>query len=165
MKQLRQSKRVVFSRWAPVVDDSLFALGVEVDSADVPRHLVEADVVEPLETGPRDGADAMVWNQKVLLPPHEDILPLCKVLVREVGLLGRLRQRAPCVEARPMLHVYLVVRTPVGVFRLERVLVSNDFAFEVCRESGMIVGQACRRAQLRVSPCPVLTTHSRHIVP
>ena len=88
MKRLRQSKR----RSSHIVGWNgiclLFALGVKVDAADVARYLVEADVIEAFEASPGDGPHAVVRDQEVFFPTHEDVLPLSKVLVGEVGFPG-----------------------------------------------------------------------------
>lgn len=109
----------------------LLALGVEIDAVDVPRDLVEADVVEAFEAGARDLAHAVVGHEEGFLPAHEDVLALGKVLVVEVGLLGLLGERPPRGEARPVLHVRLVGGAPRGVPRLEGVFGADDLAFEV----------------------------------
>lgn len=58
----------------------LLALGVEVDPADAAVTLVEANVIEALEAGARNRLDAVVRNQEVLFPAHEDVLTLLIVL-------------------------------------------------------------------------------------
>lgn len=49
----------------------LFALGVEIDAFDITRHLMEADVVKPLEARPTYRPHTMVWDKEVLFPAHE----------------------------------------------------------------------------------------------
>lgn len=116
---------------------------MEVDAADIPRHLVEADIIETLETGTRDLTYAMVGNQEGFLPTHEDVFSLGTVLVVKVGFLGLLRQRTPGGEASPMLHIRLVIRTPGLVASLEGVLWSNYFTLEICGQCRMVVGKTC----------------------
>ena len=69
--------------------NSLLALGMEVNPAHGPRHLVETDIVKPLETGAQNLTHAVVRHEKRLLPAHEDVFVLCVVLVVEVWFLGR----------------------------------------------------------------------------
>lgn len=111
---------------------------MEVNAADGAGHLVEADVIEALEAGAGDGPDAVVGHEEILLPAHEDVLALGKVLVVEVGLLRLLGQRPPGGELRPVLHVGFLGRAPGFVLGLEGVLGADDFAFEVGRESGVV---------------------------
>ena len=151
MKQLRQFKRVSLHKQDDCLGDSLFAFGVKVDSADVARHLVKADVVEAFEASPRDGSHTVVGHQEVFFPAHEDVLPLGKVLVGEVWLPRQCGEGSPGVEAVPMLHVDLVIRAPIGMLRLEGVLVADDLALKVRRESRMIIRQTC--AHDSVSEC------------
>lgn len=75
----------------------LLAALVEIDAADLAAHLVEADVIEPLEAGADDGPDAVVGNEEVLLPAHEYVLALGDVLDEHLaalaGLLGEGTER------------------------------------------------------------------------
>ncbi len=57
----------------------LLALGMVVDPAHRPTALVKTDVVEPLETGARDGFDAVVGHEEVLFPAHEEVFSLLVV--------------------------------------------------------------------------------------
>lgn len=66
----------------------LLAFRMKVYPAHRPLDLVEADVVEPLETGAHDLAHAVVRHKEGLFPAHEDVLTLQAVFVVEVGLLG-----------------------------------------------------------------------------
>lgn len=66
----------------------LLALGVEVNPTDTPVALVEADVVEALETRARDRLDPVVGHEKVLFPAHENVLALLVVFEGERGRFG-----------------------------------------------------------------------------
>ncbi len=103
---------------------------MEIYAANSTLDLIEADVIEPFKAGPVDIRHTMIRNKEVLLPPHEDILTLRIVLVREVRLLRLLCQWSPRSESRPMLHVGLVGRTPVWMLGLEGVFRADDLALE-----------------------------------
>ena len=116
---------------------------MEVDATDIARYLVEADVVKSFEAGSRDGADAVVRHQEVLLPPHKNILPLREILVCKIRPLCISSHWPPCIEPIPVLHVDLVVRAPIWVLRLERIFIPDYLAFEVCRERRVVIRQTC----------------------
>lgn len=59
--------------------DILLALGVEIYTTNTAFLLIKADIVEALETSPVDSPYAMIRDEKVFLPPHEDVLPLAQV--------------------------------------------------------------------------------------
>ncbi|KAB8339177.1 hypothetical protein FH972_022112 [Carpinus fangiana] len=130
---------------------------MEIDAANCAFLLVKTDVVESLETGARDGADAVVRYQEVLLPAHENVLAVGKVLVVELGLPGFPRQRLPGWKAIPVLHVDLVIGAPVGSARLEGVFVADDFALEIGREIGVVLREIC----LLISRCSFLNFRRR----
>ena len=104
---------------------------MEINPTNSPMHLVEADIIKPLEARARDLSYAMVRHQKVLLPAHEDVLALRPILAVEVGPLGLVLERPPGREARPVLHVGFVGGSPRGVACLEGVFAADDLAFEV----------------------------------
>lgn len=113
--ELLISTTVVSMRQKPTSQNqknSLFTARVVVNTTHGPLHLIEADIVEPLEAGADDGTHAMVRDQKVLLPAHEEMFALRKVAICEIGFFGLLGQRSPGLEARPMLHVGLFVGAP-----------------------------------------------------
>ena len=112
---------------------------MEVDSADFPGDLAEADVVEALEAGTGNGADRMIRDEEVFLPSHEKILALGEVLVCEIGALGLFCERPPCGEATPVLHVDLLVRAPFRPVGLESVFRADDLAFEIRREGRVVI--------------------------
>jgi hypothetical protein len=58
----------------------LFTLGMEVDPTDAAVALVEANVIEPFEACTIDCLDAVVGNQEVLFPAHENVFALLVVL-------------------------------------------------------------------------------------
>lgn len=96
-------------------------------------RLVKADIVKPLEARPADRAHAMVREQEVFLPAHEDVLALGDVGEVEVALAGLFLQGAEGRELGPVLEVHLVGRAPVLVLREEGVFRADDLAFEVGR--------------------------------
>ncbi len=125
----------------------LLALRVKVDAAHSPGYLVKAYIVEPLEACAGDRPNTMIWYQEILLPPHEDILPLREILVVEVCLLRLFSQGTPRRKSRPVLHVRLLGCAPGFVLRLESMFGANDLAFEVGGESRMIFRQACMKTR------------------
>ncbi len=127
---------------------------MKINTADGSCHLVEADVIEALETGSGDGADAMIRHEEILLPPHEEVLSLRKILEAEIRPLRLLRQRPPCLKPTPMLHIDFVVGAPLGMARLKGILVSNYLALEVGGESRMIVSKTwLRTSRFSKVPC------------
>ena len=116
---------------------------MEVYSADGPLHLVETDVVEALEARAADGPHTVVRHEEVLLPSHEDVLALADVFVSEVRLLRLFGERPPSWEARPMLHVRLVRRSPGFVLGLKCVLGPDYLAFEERCEGWVVLSEAC----------------------
>lgn len=52
---------------------------MEINSSDASRTLVEADIVEALETCASDGFDLVIGNQEVFFPAHEEMIVLCIV--------------------------------------------------------------------------------------
>ena len=61
----------------------LLALGVEINSSNTSGALIEADIVEALETCPGDGFDLVIGNQEVFFPTHEEMIVLRVVLESE----------------------------------------------------------------------------------
>jgi hypothetical protein len=59
---------------------SLLALSMEINPAHFTPHLVKADIVKPLKARAIDGPHPMIGNKEVLLPPHENVLPLRDIL-------------------------------------------------------------------------------------
>ena len=112
---------------------------MEVDAADGAGALVEADVVEALEAGARDGRDLVVRHEEVFLPPHEEVFALGKVLEGEAGGFGLFAEGPPRGEAVPVLHVDLLRGAPFGVCGLEGVLVADDLAFKVGGQGRVVV--------------------------
>lgn len=115
---------------------------MKVDAANSARNLVEADVIEALKTGAGDGPHPVVGHQEILLPSHENVFPLSKVLIAEIRSLGLLCEGPPRGKAAPVLHVHLLVGTPFWMLGLEGVLRSDYLAFKICCEGWVIVGEA-----------------------
>lgn len=109
-----------------------------VDPADSAVELIEADVIEPFETGPRDTFNTVVGHQEVLLPSHKQMLVLGKVFVGEVGLLRHLRQWTPRREFGPVVHISSIGSSPGLMTGLECVFRSDDFGLEECSKRGMV---------------------------
>lgn len=65
----------------------LLALCVKIDSGHCPFNLVETNIIKALKTRARYSSHAMVRNEEILLPPHEDMLALCKIPIGEIRFL------------------------------------------------------------------------------
>lgn len=122
--------------------DILLASRMEINPAHIASDLIEADIVEPFKTRTQDLTHAVIWHQKRFLPAHEDVLALRAVFIVKVGFLGLFCEWAPRREARPVLHVGFVGRTPRGMASLEGVLGPNNLTFEVCCQGWMIGGES-----------------------
>lgn len=125
-----------------MADDVLFALGVEVYPADFSLDLVEADVVEALETRAGYGPNSMIGDQKVFLPSHEDMFSLGGVSNQHGALACLLLEGTEGREFGPMTQVDLYIGTPIIMLREEGVLRPNDFALKVRREGRVVFGEA-----------------------
>ena len=85
------------------VQDSLFALTVEIYSIHLSLDLIETDIIEPFETGTVDRPDSVIGHEKVFFPAHEDVLALCNVLDGNRGALaGLLRERSESRKLGPV---------------------------------------------------------------
>lgn len=91
------------------------------------------------ETGSADVLHAVVRNQKLLLPPHENGTSI-GILHRQVGLLQFMANMTESRETSPVDHVFLLGRTPVP--RQEAVFAADDLCVKVRRELGPVVCQA-----------------------
>jgi hypothetical protein len=76
---------------------------MEVYPADRPLNLVEADVVKAFKTSPSDCSHSVIRNQKMFLPPHEDILSLRHSGNMKVALPGLLLKWSESGEFCPVL--------------------------------------------------------------
>jgi len=83
----------------------LLTLGMEIYATDGTLALIEADIVEAFKARPANGAYTVIWYQKVFLPPHKNILPLCQTLNIKVPLPRLLLKRTKGVEFGPMLQI------------------------------------------------------------
>lgn len=61
---------------------------MEIYAANLPLHLVKADIIKPLEARPPYRRHPVVRHQEPLLPPHEDVL-LLRHVPYEDGPLAR----------------------------------------------------------------------------
>lgn len=112
---------------------------MKVDAADFTLNLVEADVVKALEAGTCYGADSVIGDQEVFLPPHKDGFPLSGITDRDGTLSSLLLEWAEGGELGPVAQVNLAVCTPVVMLGVEAVFGPNDLAFKVCRESWVVL--------------------------
>lgn len=112
---------------------------MEIYSTHTTFNLVEAYIIETFKACAGDSLYAMVGDEKVLFPSHEEVLTLCIIFKREVGGFRALSKRAPGWKARPMLQINFFRRTPGRMCRSEEVLGPNYFTFKESRESGMVV--------------------------
>lgn len=78
----------------------------------------------------------------MLLPSHEDRVLLGHVVDVHRSSAGLLEIRPECVELAPVVQVRLLAGAPVLVLGEEVVLRADDFALEIGRERGVILGQA-----------------------
>lgn len=118
---------------------------MKVDPADLPLHLIKANVIEPLKTGPVDRPHPVVGHKKVLFPPHEDVLPLGHVLDQDLTALTRLLSIG--TERRklsPVGEINLVCCAPGWVLCDEAVLGADNLAFKIGRKCWVVIGQTCR---------------------
>lgn len=108
----------------------LFALGVKVNPGNRSLHLIKTNVVEAFEAGSGDRPHAMIGNEEVLFPTHEEVLTLGKISKCEIRSLRLFRLRSPSGKPSPMLHVGLFGRAPCFISSFKRVLGSDDFALK-----------------------------------
>lgn len=115
---------------------------MKIYPADGPFNLVKADIVEPFEARSGDSSHAMIRDEEVFLPSHEDVFSLSEIAVGEVGSLGLFSQRTPGREPCPVTHVCTLRCAPFFVAGLEGVFGSDDFSFEECRQGRVIFCEA-----------------------
>lgn len=116
---------------------------MKIYSAYVSSHLVKANVVESFEARPRYLAHSMIRNEKGLLPPHEEVFPLCAVFVMKVGLLRLFGQRPPRGKPAPVVHVCFVRRSPRLMSGLKGIFWTDDFAFEIGGQCRVLRSKTC----------------------
>lgn len=122
----------------------LFTLGMEIDTTDLPIDLIEAYVIEAFKARSTNRLDPVIRHEKVLLPPHKHVFLIRRIAHREGRILpGIFGKRPPAWKPVPVLKVDFLRGAPGGVGCAEEVFGADDFAFEKCGESGVIVGQAC----------------------
>jgi hypothetical protein len=115
---------------------------MEVDTAYASLNLIEANIIEPLETGTGDRSNPVIRDKEILLPPHKNMLALCKVAVCEIRPLRLFGKRFPSRKSGPVVYVCLFIRTPFLIASLKCVLGANNFAFKECGQGWMILGEA-----------------------
>ena len=85
---------------------------MKVNPIHLPSHLVEADVVEALEARTVDGPNAMVRDQKVLLPAHKYVFAVVNVNRDEAALSRLLLKRPKGGKLSPVRKVDLIGYAP-----------------------------------------------------
>lgn len=120
---------------------------MEIYTADGSLHLVEADIIESLEASPGNRPHPVVRDEKIFLPPHENMFTLGEIPVAEIRSLCLLREWSPCWEPSPVVHIGFLRCTPCFVSRLEGMLGPDDFPFEESSQRWMIFRKAweCNR--------------------
>ena len=127
----------------------LFALGMKIDSTYFSLDLVETDVIEAFKRGPNYCSNSVVWNQKVLLPSHENVISLCQVRDGDGPLAGYLLVWPESAKLGPVANVHFVVCAPVVMLGEEIVLCADDFSLEIGGQCWVVLGQAYpKRARL-----------------
>jgi hypothetical protein len=116
----------------------LLALSMEVDALNTARNLVKANVVEALKARTTYRLDPMIRNQEVLLPAHKKVFFLHPVLCHEFRARRVFRERLVGRESSPVLSVDFLVGAPFRMLGYESVLASDDFAFEVGGQAGVV---------------------------
>lgn len=86
---------------------------MEVNSANRSLDLVEADVVKAFKACAANRPYSVVWDQEVLLPPHEYILSLRQTWDMKVTFPSLLLKRAEGGEFGPMRKISLIRRAPI----------------------------------------------------
>jgi len=76
---------------------------MEIYAAYRPLNLVEADVVKALKTGSSNRSHSVIRDQKMFLPPHEDVLSLRHPRYVKVALPGLLLKWPESRELCPVL--------------------------------------------------------------
>ena len=133
---------LAFVSTPPRLANLLFALGVEVDATDFPLHLVEADIVEPLEAGTCYSTHAMIRHQKVFFPSHENILPLGNIPNHNMALTRLLLEGPEGIKFAPMAQVDLAVSAPALILSKETVFRPDNLSLKVCSEGWVVFGQS-----------------------
>lgn len=106
------------------------ASSMVINTRDFALELVEADIVETVEAGAWGDALPVVRYKEVLLPPHEHVLALHKVLdaTAPLQILGVGSERR---ELLPVRHVGALISTPALVLGQEAIARADDLALEV----------------------------------
>lgn len=53
---------------------------MKVDAIDFPLHLIKTYIIKAFEARTSYGAHAMIWDEKMFFPSHEDVFALGDVL-------------------------------------------------------------------------------------
>ena len=117
---------------------------MKIDTAYHPFNLIKTYIVESFKAGTQNLTNSMIRYQKVLLPSHENVFPLCAIFIVKIGFFGLLCKGPPRLESSPVLHVGLVCCAPAVVFGLKCVFRAYYLAFKVCRKCGMILRETWR---------------------
>lgn len=114
---------------------------MEIYSTDRALQLIETNVIEAFETGTCYRADSMVWDEKMFLPSHKDILLLCDIVNCDRTPFSQAFKLSECIELAPVAKINLCICSPVFVSCEEAVFRSNDFPFKVCRKGRVVFRQ------------------------
>lgn len=119
------------------------ALRMEVEAIHCSLHLIETDIIKPLEASARDCSDTVVRDEKILLPAHKHVLTLGEVTIAEISPLCLSGERFPSRKSGPMMYISFLVDTPFLVASQEGVFGAYDLSFKKCGQSRMIFCQTC----------------------
>jgi hypothetical protein len=125
------------------VADSLFAFGVEINSADSAQLLVEANIIEALEARAIDCPNAMVRHEEALFPPHEYIFLGTKIRNYYIAAFPyRLGVWFEGGKFVPMRHIDLVRCAPIRVISEKSIFRADNLAFEKGRKGRVVFREA-----------------------
>lgn len=116
---------------------------MKVDAADLTLDLVKAYVIKAFETCACYCAHPVIWHKKMLFPAHENVFSFRDVADGCGTLFDLFLERMKSTEPFPVLEICFSSRAPALVVGEEIVLGSDDLAFKVGCEGGVIFGQAC----------------------
>ena len=114
---------------------------MEINTGNLPSNLVEANIVEPLKARAGDGTLAVVGDEEVLLPPHENVVFSREVDIFNNPLLQALTVGFEGIEFLPVRQVCSLVGVPL-VLGQEAVFRPDNLAFKVGAYRGIVWGQA-----------------------
>jgi hypothetical protein len=116
---------------------------MEIDPVNCAMFLIEADVIESLETSTVERAYSVIRDQKFLLPPHEYIVTLRPAGNLDIHFPRVLLVGTESREFGPVLVIYKLCRAPILMLGEKSVFRANQLPFKVGCEGRMVWGQAC----------------------